>query len=124
MTERSKRKVVVGLVTSDKMQKTVAVRVEQLVKHPRYGKYVRQHTTFKAHDEKREARIGDLVEIMETRPLSRTKTWRLVRIVKKGEGVLTPIAGAPDLEALQKPEAPKKSETPKAEAPPAQGTPQ
>lgn len=112
MTERLKRKTVVGRVTSDKMRKTIVVRMERLVKHPKYGKYMKHYTAFKAHDEKQEARTGDVVEIMETRPLSRTKTWRLVRIVKKGEGVLAPIPGAPEIEA-PKPEAPK------PEAPPA-----
>ena len=106
MTDREKRKIVVGTVTSDKMQKTIVVRMERLVKHPKYGKYMKHYTAYKAHDEKREAKVGDVVEIMETRPLSATKTWRLVRIVKKGEGVLAPIPGAPEIEA-PKPEAPK-----------------
>lgn len=82
--ERGQRKVVVGTVVSDKMEKTITVSMKRLVKHPRYKKYIRQNTKFKAHDEKNEAKIGDTVEIMETRPLSKTKNWRLVRIVTKG----------------------------------------
>ena len=120
MTVRAKRKTVVGAVTSDKMRKTIVVRTEHLVKHPKYGKYMKRYTTYKAHDEKQEARVGDVVEIMETRPLSRTKNWRLVRIVRKGEGVLAPIPGVPEIET-PKPEAPKPeapaAEAPKAEAP-------
>jgi small subunit ribosomal protein S17 len=123
MTERLKRKIIVGTVTSDKMAKTIVVSMERLVKHPKYGKYMKRYTVFKAHDEKREARTGDVVEIMETRPISRTKRWRLVRIVRKGEGVLAPIPGAPELEAPKPeppaPEAPK-PEAPKAEAPASQ----
>jgi small subunit ribosomal protein S17 len=82
--ERGQRKVVVGTVVSDKMEKTITVSMKRLVKHPRYKKYIRQNTKFKAHDENNEAKIGDIVEIMETRPLSKTKNWRLVRIVTKG----------------------------------------
>lgn len=82
--ERGQRKVVVGTVVSDKMEKTITVSMKRLVKHPRYKKYIRQNTKFKAHDENNEAKIGDTVEIMETRPLSKTKNWRLVRIVTKG----------------------------------------
>ncbi len=83
MKERGNRKEVVGVVISDKMDKTIAVKVERLVKHPIYKKFVRRSTTFKAHDENNEAKSGDMVEIMETRPLSKSKRWRLVRIVKK-----------------------------------------
>jgi len=108
MIERLPRKTVVGLVTSDKMQKTIVVRSERQVKFPKYGKYIKRHTVYKAHDEKGEAKVGDTVEIMESRPLSRTKCWRLVKIVKKGEGVLAPIPGVPEIEpetAPPKPEA-------------------
>ena len=66
--ERGQRKVVVGTVVSDKMEKTNTVSMKRLVKHPRYKKYIRQNTKFKAHDENNEAKIGDIVEIMETRP--------------------------------------------------------
>lgn len=75
----------IGNVTSDKMQKTITVVVERLVKHPVYSKYVRQRTVLKAHDEKREAKTGDLVEVAFTRPLSKTKRWTLVRVVRAGE---------------------------------------
>jgi len=81
--ERGLKKVKEGVVVSDKMDKTIAVECERLVKHPRYGKYIRKRTVYKAHDEKDEAKVGDEVEIMETRPLSKTKRWRLVRITKK-----------------------------------------
>ena len=86
MAERGNRKTVVGKVVSDKMAKTISVRTERLVKHPLYGKYVRRRTVYKAHDENDEARAGDTVEIKETRPLSKTKRWRLVRIVDKARG--------------------------------------
>ncbi|RKY29296.1 MAG: 30S ribosomal protein S17 [Planctomycetota bacterium] len=84
MAERAQRKSLVGTVTSDKMQKTITVSVERLEKHPLYGKYVRRRTMCKAHDENNEARIGDRVEIMATRPLSKTKQWRLVRVLERG----------------------------------------
>ncbi|MBI1849699.1 MAG: 30S ribosomal protein S17 [Planctomycetes bacterium] len=93
MSERGLRKVEIGIVTSDRMQKTIAVRVERLVQHPIYGKILRRHVTFKAHDEKREAKIGDLVEIMETRPVSKTKTWRLVRVVERSRTEFDPKLG-------------------------------
>ena len=78
----SRRKTVSGVVTSNKMSKTITVKSEKLVKHPKYGKFVRRTTTYKAHDEENKASIGDKVEIAETRPLSKTKRWRLVGIVK------------------------------------------
>ena len=78
----SRRKTVSGVVTSNKMSKTITVKSEKLVKHPKYGKFVRRVTTYKAHDEENKASIGDKVEIAETRPLSKTKRWRLVGIVK------------------------------------------
>jgi small subunit ribosomal protein S17 len=80
---RGRRKTRIGVVVSDRMQKTISVLVERRVAHPVYGKYIRQRTTLRAHDEKREARTGDLVEVTETRPLSRTKRWRLLRVVRK-----------------------------------------
>ncbi len=79
---RNKRKVRTGLVISDKMDKTIVVRVDSLKPHPKYKKVYRTSTKFHAHDEKEEANIGDTVTIMETRPLSRTKCWRIVKIVK------------------------------------------
>jgi small subunit ribosomal protein S17 len=78
----SRRKTVNGVVTSNKMFKTITVKSEKLVKHPKYGKFVRRVTTYKAHDEENKASIGDKVEIAETRPLSKIKRWRLVSIVK------------------------------------------
>ncbi len=78
----SRRKTVKGVVTSNKMSKTITVKSEKLVKHPKYGKFVRRVTTYKAHDEENKASIGDKVEIAETRPLSKTKRWRLVGIVE------------------------------------------
>ena len=81
--ERNLRKTRVGLVTSDKMDKTIVVAIEDSVKHPLYGKVVKRTVKFKAHDEENQCGIGDRVEIMETRPLSRDKRWRLVRIVEK-----------------------------------------
>lgn len=81
--ERDRRKHVTGKVVSDKMAKTIIVQVERLVKHPRYEKYVRKFTKVYAHDEKREAKTGDLVEVMATRPLSRRKRWALVRVVAR-----------------------------------------
>ncbi|MDQ7780781.1 MAG: 30S ribosomal protein S17 [Planctomycetota bacterium] len=83
METREKRKAKTGTVISDKMDKTISVKVEYLVKHPLYGKYMRRRSVYKAHDEKDEARTGDTVEIAETRPLSKTKRWRLVKIVAK-----------------------------------------
>ncbi len=77
-----RRKTVNGVVTSNKMSKTITVKSEKLVKHPKYGKFVRRVTAYKAHDEENKVSIGDKVEIAETRPLSKTKRWRLVRIVK------------------------------------------
>lgn len=86
MEERNNRKVYRGRVVSDKMDKTVTVAVETMKKHPLYGKRVKYTKKFKAHDEKNAAREGDLVEIMETRPLSKTKRFRLVEIVEKARG--------------------------------------
>jgi len=84
-TERAFRKVRRGYVVSDKMQKTVVVEVEDRVKHPLYDKIIRQTSKVKAHDEEDTANIGDLVLIMETRPLSATKRWRLTEILQKAK---------------------------------------
>jgi len=81
--ERNLRKIRIGFVTSNKMDKTITVAVERKVKHPIYGKFVKKTTKFHAHDEKKECSIGDLVKIMETRPLSKTKRWRLVEVIEK-----------------------------------------
>jgi small subunit ribosomal protein S17 len=83
--ERNNRKVKVGVVVSDKMDKTVTVRVERQIVHPKYEKIVRVSKSYKAHDEENSAHIGDTVRIMETRPLSKTKRWRLVEIVEKAK---------------------------------------
>lgn len=82
MSTRNNRRTVTGVVTSDAMNKTIAVREERLVRHAKYGKYIRRKSVYKAHDESNDARVGDTVEIMETRPVSRTKSWRLLRVVK------------------------------------------
>jgi small subunit ribosomal protein S17 len=81
--ERNNRKIRVGIVISDKMDKTVTVAVEDFVRHSLYGKAVKRTAKFKAHDEENVCRIGDKVRIMETRPLSKNKRWRLVEIVEK-----------------------------------------
>ena len=83
--ERNRRKTRVGIVTSDKMDKTVVVATEDIVRHPLYGKGVKRTVKFKAHDENNECGIGDKVMIMETRPLSKDKRWRLVKIVEKAK---------------------------------------
>ena len=85
MLERNLRKIRIGIVSSNKMDKTVTVAVERKVKHPMYGKFVKKTTKFHAHDEKNECTIGDTVRIMETRPLSKTKRWRLVEVVEKAK---------------------------------------
>lgn len=82
-TERNLRKTRVGKVVSNKMEKTVVVAIEDNVKHPEYGKIIKRTAKIHAHDENNECSIGDKVEVMETRPLSKTKRWRLVRIVEK-----------------------------------------
>ncbi len=83
--ERNYRKTLRGLVVSDKMEKTIVVEVEERVKHSLYGKVMKKHKKFKAHDETNEAGIGDRVLIMETRPLSATKRWRLVEVLEKAK---------------------------------------
>jgi small subunit ribosomal protein S17 len=83
--ERNSRKVREGLVVSDKMEKTIVVAVEERVKHPLYGKVLRRTSKLKAHDEQNSAGIGDRVLVMETRPLSATKRWRLIEIIEKAK---------------------------------------
>ena len=85
MSERNLRKTVVGKVVSDKMEKTIVVAVEDSVKHPLYNQMVKRTIKFKAHDENNEAGVGDRVKIMETRPLSKDKRWRLVTIIEKAK---------------------------------------
>ena len=83
--ERNLRKEIIGLVVSNKMEKSIVVLVERKVKHPKYGKFVKKSTKFMAHDEKNESNIGDTVRIMETRPLSKNKCWRLVEIIERAK---------------------------------------
>ena len=83
--ERNLRKTRIGKVVSDKMDKTITVAIEDHVKHPLYGKIVKKTVKFKAHDEKNECNIGDTVKIMETRPISKDKRWRLVQIIGKAK---------------------------------------
>ena len=85
MTERNERKTKMGTVVSNKMEKTVVVAVERLVQHSLYSKSVRQTVKFKAHDENNESHVGDKVKIMETRPISKDKRWRVVEIVEKAK---------------------------------------
>jgi len=84
-TEQKTIRLLTGKVVSNKMQKTITVSVERLVKHPTYGKYVRRTTKLLAHDEAGECREGDVVEIVECRPLSRHKAWRLARVVARAQ---------------------------------------
>lgn len=84
--KREIRSTVIGLVTSTKMKDTITVREERMVKHPLYGKYIRRHTKYHAHDAGNTAATGDEVEIVQTRPISKTKNWRLLRIVRRGQG--------------------------------------
>jgi len=83
METRNLRKTRIGIVSSNKMDKTITVAVERKVKHPIYGKFVKKTTKFHAHDDKNECSIGDTVRIMETRPLSKSKRWRLVEVIEK-----------------------------------------
>ncbi|OFY84355.1 MAG: 30S ribosomal protein S17 [Bacteroidetes bacterium RIFCSPLOWO2_12_FULL_35_15] len=85
MEERNLRKEKVGLVTSNKMEKSIVVSVERKVKHPKYGKFVNRTTKFVAHDEANTCNIGDTVKIMETRPISKNKCWRLVEVVERAK---------------------------------------
>ena len=96
VAERNDRRVLVGAVTSDKMDKTRRVEIQRLVKHPQYGKYIKRRTVCYVHDESNESRTGDVIEIMETRPLSKLKRWRLIRIVTKAP---TRVVAAPDAAA-------------------------
>ena len=84
MAERGRRRVLIGTVVSDKMEKTVSVSVERRVKHPVYKKYIRKIAKLKAHDENNQSRVGDRVKIIETRPLSKQKRWRIQEVLEKG----------------------------------------
>ncbi len=85
METRNLRKERIGQVVSNKMEKSIVVSVQRRVKHPMYGKFIRKTTKFMAHDDKNECGIGDMVKIMETRPLSKRKRWRLVEIIEKAK---------------------------------------
>lgn len=90
----------IGVVTSNKMQKTITVVVDRLVKHPVYKKYIRERTVLKAHDEKNDAKIGNVVEVEFTRPLSKTKRWSLVRVVRAKTSLDAPgLLAAPEIVA-------------------------
>jgi len=102
---RGKRRVAVGVVTSDKMNKTRRVEIPRLVKHQRYGKYIRRRTICHVHDEQNASRQGDTVEIMESRPLSKTKHWRLVRVVTKSPTQAPLPANQAALEEIKKKDA-------------------
>ena len=82
---RANRKTRVGVVTSNKMQKSITISIDRKVTHPKYGKFMHKTTKYMAHDEKNECNIGDLVKIMETRPLSKNKSWRLVEIIERAK---------------------------------------
>ena len=84
-TERGRRKLRTGVVVSDKMDKTVLVRIDRQVRHPLYGKTVRRSSKLAAHDEANDAHVGDTVRVMETRPLSKTKRWRVVEVVERAQ---------------------------------------
>jgi small subunit ribosomal protein S17 len=81
-----KERIGIGRVVSDRMQKTIVVVEDRLLQHPRYRKYVRRRTRYYVHDEREQAKVGDIVRIQETRPLSRLKRWRLVEIIRRAEG--------------------------------------
>ena len=109
VVERSRRRVVAGVVVSDKMDKTIKVRVERFVQHPAFEKTLRKHYVCYAHDEKKEAKRGDKVELAETRPISRLKHWRLLRIVEKGE-----VAAVTDAREAARPQKSAESSAPAA----------
>ena len=89
---RSNRKERIGVVVSDKMDKTITVQVDRVSRHPVYNRSIRKATKFKAHDEKNAAKLGDVVRIQETRPLSKTKRWRLVEIIKQDQTSSDPLS--------------------------------
>jgi len=96
------RKLRTGVVVSDKMDKTIVVQVTRLAKHPAYGKVVKKKNKFKAHDEHNTAKSGDTVLIQETRPLSKDKRWRLLKVLKKGEAEAEAMPQPPEAENSQK----------------------
>ena len=82
---RNRRRTLWGTVVSDRMEKTITVRVERRMRHPKYAKYIREHKKYHAHDEQNEAQVGDTVEIVETRPLSKIKRFRLLRVIERAK---------------------------------------
>ena len=112
---RGHRKVRVGVVTSDRMQKTIVVRVTRVVRHPLYQRVIKQRNSFKVHDEQDQAKLGDVVRIVETRPLSKDKRWRLVEVVTRASTV-PPV---PEVESEQRHSAklagPQTEESPRVE---------
>ena len=100
---RGQRKVRIGVVVSNKMSKTIVVRVGRQIRHPKYGRVLRRSSTFKAHDEQNSAVIGDLVKIMETRPISKEKCWRLVEVIRRAS-TAPPVPGT-EQDASRKPQA-------------------
>ena len=92
---RGRRKVRVGIVVSNKMRKTIVVRVTRVVRHPQYNRMIELASKFKAHDEQNSARVGDWVKIMETRPLSKDKRWRLLEVLRRA-GTAPPVPGSED----------------------------
>jgi small subunit ribosomal protein S17 len=102
-SERNSRRIETGIVTSDVRHKTITVEIKHLVKHARYGKYLNRSTHLHAHDEKNEAKKGDRVEVVETRPISKQKRWRLVRVVERAV-----VLGQLDIKEVEI--APKKAE--------------
>ena len=102
---RTTRKTRVGIVTSNKMQKTIVVQVARLVRHPKYSRVLRQANSFKAHDETNSAAVGDWVKIMETRPISKDKRWRLVEILRRAS-TAPPLPDAPEAAAPKRAQEP------------------
>ena len=116
---RTTRKVRVGIVTSNKMMKTIVVRVQRLVRHPTYNRVITRATSFKAHDETNSAGVGDWVKIMETRPLSKDKRWRLVEILRRASSApAVPIEEEIEGQARAKARAEKAAASGPAEATP------
>jgi small subunit ribosomal protein S17 len=93
--ERKQRRALIGVVTGDKMSKTRRVEIQRLVKHQQYGKYIKRRTVCYVHDEANESHVGDTIEIMETRPLSKLKRWRLLRVVTKAPAAPAKAQPAP-----------------------------
>ena len=108
-SERGTRRVLQGEVVSDGMDKTLSVRVERRFKHPKYNKFIKRHTKYLVHDEENTGRVGDVVEVAECRPMSKTKRWRLVRVVKSaiddGGDVIQKVAESVAVEAGAAPSA-------------------